>query len=104
TGVLAEERELGAIAPGSVYLTGDRLVSDLALAWFEITELLPFDIKRLKALVRERRIGRLEIKKRGVPHDPEIVRRQLRVPGDNAATLFITRLGDAVVAILSSRR
>lgn len=104
TGVLAEERELGAIAPGSVYLTGDRLMPDLALAWFEIAEALPFDIKRLKALVRERRIGRLEIKKRGVPHDPEVVRRQLRVPGDNAATLFITRLGDAVVAILSSRR
>jgi hypothetical protein len=103
TGVLAEERELGAIAPGSVYLTGDRLATDLALAWFEIADALPFDIKRLKALVRERRIGRLEIKKRGVPHDPEIVRRQLRVPGDNAATLFITRLGDAVVAILSSR-
>jgi len=104
TGVLAEERELGAIAPVSVYLTGDRLAPDPALAWFEITELLPFDIKRLKSLVRERRIGRLEIKKRGVPHDPEAVRRQLRVPGDNAATLFITRLGDAVVAILSSRR
>lgn len=104
TGVLAEERELGAIAPGSVYLTGDRLAPDLALAWFEITEVLPFDVKRLKALVRERRCGRLEIKKRGVPHDPEVVRRQLRVPGDNPATLFITRLGDAVVAILSSRR
>lgn len=103
TGVLAAEHELAAIAATSAYLTGDRVSPDAALAWFEITDVLPFDVKRLKALLRERRCGRLEIKKRGVPHDPETVRRQLRVPGENAATLFITRIGDAVVAILARR-
>ena len=103
TGVLAAERELAAIAAGSVYLTGERMSPDAALAWFEIADLLPFDLKRLKALLRQRRCGRLEIKKRGVPHDPETLRRQLRVPGENSATLFITRTGAAVVAILARR-
>jgi hypothetical protein len=45
----------------------------------------------------------LEIKKRGVPHDPEHVRRQLRVPGENAATVFITRVRGAVTAIVTRR-
>jgi len=103
TGALAAEQALEAIAPGSVYLTGDRMAPDLALAWFEIADVLPFDVKRLKSLLRERRCGRLEIKKRGVPHDPETVRRQLRVPGDNEATVFITRQGVAVIAIVARR-
>ncbi len=103
TAVLAAERKLAAIAPGSVYLTGDEAAADLALAWFEIEEVLPFDVKRLKVLLRDRGCGRLEIKKRGVPHDPEQVRRQLRVPGENAATLFITRMGDAVIAVVARR-
>jgi hypothetical protein len=103
TGALAAERNLAAIAAGSVYLTGDQATPDPALAWFEITDLLPFDVKRLKSLLRERRCGRLEIKKRGVPHDPEQVRRQLRVPGENAATVFITRVRGSVTAIVARR-
>lgn len=103
SGVLAAERKLEAIAPGSFYLTGDQLTPDPALAWFEVAEVLPFDLRRLKTLLRKRGCGRLEVKKRGVPHDPEQVRRQLLVPGDNEATLFITRLGDAVTAILARR-
>ncbi|HXT58789.1 MAG TPA: hypothetical protein VN699_09135 [Pirellulales bacterium] len=103
TGALAAQRHLAAIAPGSVYLTGDQATPDPALVWFEITDVLPFDVKRLKSLLRERRCGRLEIKKRGVPHDPEQVRRQLRVPGDDAATVFITRVRDAVTAIVARR-
>lgn len=103
TGALAAERNLAVIAPGSVYLTGDEATPDFALQWFEISDVLPFDVKRLKALLRERGYGRLEIKKRGVPHDLEQLRRQLRVPGENFATLVITRLGSAVVAIVAQR-
>ncbi len=103
SGVLAAERKLEAIAAGSAYLTGDQLAPDPALAWFEVAEVLPFDLRRLKTLLRKRGCGRLEVKKRAVPHDPEQVRRQLIVPGDNEATLFITRLGDAIMAILARR-
>src|SRR5258708_3661743 len=88
TAPLAAEHRLAAIAPGIAYLTGDRAQADPALAWFEVIEALPFDLKRLKSLLRRRGIGRLEVKKRGVPHDPALVLRQLRVPGDQAGTLF----------------
>lgn len=103
TGTLAAERDLAAIAPGAVYLTGDRMTRDAALHWFEISDVAPFDIRRFKALLRERGVGRLEVKKRGVSLDPAQVRRQLRVPGENRGTLLLARLGDTVVGILAQR-
>jgi SAM-dependent methyltransferase len=102
-GVLADEHGLAAIAPGAVYLTCDRAVFDPAFACFEIREILAFDVKRIKALLRERDIGRLEIKKRGVDIDPETLRSRLRVPGDASATLFVTRRGRSITALLANR-
>ncbi|HUY36265.1 MAG TPA: class I SAM-dependent methyltransferase [Pirellulales bacterium] len=103
TATLAAEHGLAAVAPGTVYLTGQRANADPALAWFEVSDVLPFDLKRLKSLLRGRGIGRLEVKKRGVPHDPAQVLQQLRVPGDQAATLFLTRITGAVTAIICRR-
>ncbi len=102
-GTLAAEHGLSAVAPGIYYLTGPKAKEDPALAWFEVGEVLPFDLKRLKSLMRQRGIGRLEVKKRGVPHDPEQVRHQLRVPGDQIATLFLTRISGTVTAIVCRR-
>jgi hypothetical protein len=100
---VAAERGLGRIAPRAVYLTGDSLVADAALAAFEVQDVLPFDVKRLKRHLRERGIGRLEVKKRGVDVDPEIVRRRLQGKGDSAATLILARLRKQVRAILARR-
>lgn len=102
-GALAAEQALSAIAPGAAYLTGDRPGFDPALAWFEIEDVLPFDIKRIKAILRQRCIGRLEIKKRGVVVEPEQLRRQLRVPGEEQATLFLARQGATITALLTRR-
>jgi len=103
TGTLAAEHGLSAVAAGAAYLTGDRAVYDPALDWFEICEALPFDIKHVKAALRRRQIGRLEIKKRGVEVVPEQLHRQLRVPGDESATLFLVRRGEKVSAVLTRR-
>lgn len=103
TGVLAAEHGLAALAHGAVYLTGDRATPDAALRWFEVTDLAPFDLKRFKTLLRERGIGRLEVKKRGVDLDPARLARQLRVPGDRAATLLLARMGENVMGILAQR-
>jgi hypothetical protein len=103
TGRLAAEHDLGTIAAGAAYLTGDEAHADPALAWFEIAESLPFDTRRLKASLRLRRIGRLEIKQRGVGADPDKLRQQLRVAGDEAATLILARRGKSVTAFLTRR-
>jgi hypothetical protein len=103
TGALAAEHGLTSLAPDSAYLTGDRPIADVALSAFEVDEILPYDLKRLRALLRERDIGRLEVKKRGVADDPEKVRRQLKVPGDHSATLLLARVGRKTLAILARR-
>jgi hypothetical protein len=102
-GELAAQHGLSAIAPGVAYLTGDRAVDAGTLSCFAVTDAMPFRPKQLKAVLRARGIGRLEVKKRAVPFDPAKVARQLAVPGDQTATLLLTRIGSAVTAILAQR-
>jgi hypothetical protein len=53
-----------------------------------------FDVRRLQRLVKDRKIGHLEIKRRGVSVDLERVRKQLNFKGDNRATLIRTLPSD----------
>jgi hypothetical protein len=103
-GTLAAEHRLVQLSSSAVYLSGDRPVFDPALAAFEVTDVLPFDGKCLKRLLRERCIGRLEVKKSGTNHDPRQVRRQLHPHGENSATLLLTRIEKRVIAILAKRQ
>ncbi len=104
TGALAAEQSLAPLAHGSVYLTGDMPIDDGALARFEVLEVAPYRLKPLAALLRTRGIGKLEIKKRGVDDDPAEIRRALRLEGEHAATLFVTRIGRRALAIVARRR
>jgi hypothetical protein len=102
-GVLAAEHGLSALDSGPTYLTGPRPLDDAALASFEVAEVLPLPIRRLARHLRERAIGQLEIKKRGVDVVPENLRRDLKLRGENAATLLITRVAGRPAAILARR-
>lgn len=102
-GPLAREHDFHAVAPRCAYLTHDALVDDPACDAFEVCELLPLDVRRLRSLIAERRIGRLEIKKRGVEVSPEKFRQQLRPRGDGEATLIVTPTPSGTVAILARR-
>ncbi len=53
--------------------------------------------------LRERGIGRLEIKKRGVDIDPATFRTALKLRGEGSATLLMTRIGSKRLAILADR-
>jgi len=89
TSDLCREHNLSAISSGVAYLTGDQSIEDIALAAFEVVDVLPFDRKQLRAYCRERQIGKLEIKKRGVEVDPERLRKEIVADGDENATLLI---------------
>ncbi|HEX3727971.1 MAG TPA: hypothetical protein VHV08_17085, partial [Pirellulales bacterium] len=102
-GTLAREHGLLRIAPRVAYLTSDRPTDDPALACFEIRELLPARAKKLKALLRERNVGRLEIKKRGIEVDPAALIKQLDLRGEQEATLILTRIAGQGTAILARR-
>jgi hypothetical protein len=101
---LCREHNFAAINSGVAYLTSDDAIDDLALAAFEVLDILPFDRKQLRAYCRERSIGRLEIKKRGVEVDPERLRKEIAADGDNAATLLIAPHEQKTRVFITCRR
>lgn len=103
TGVLATQHSLQAVSQGIPYLTGDQAITDPALTCFEVVEVLQFDPKHLREAIRQRAIGHLEVKKRGVKIDPAEVRMQIHPRGDNQGTLIITPVKKKIVAILANR-
>ena len=100
-GLLAEQLNLTGFAPEIAYLTSTEPVQSPWLRSFEVWDSMPFDRKKLKAYLRERNIGTLEIKKRGADIVPEQLRKELQLKGENAATLVVTRVGDAHRAIIA---
>jgi hypothetical protein len=99
-GVLAEQLDLGLIAPEIAYLTSDEAVESPWLRGFKVLETMAFDRKKLKARLQELGIGVLEIKKRGSDIVPEVLRKELQLKGKRAATLIVTRVGDSHRALL----
>ena len=102
-GALACEQKLLALAAGVPYYTADRPAAHPALACFEVLEAMPFREKQLRRWLRERGIGRLEVKKRGVSIDPETLRCQLRIDGPGEATILLARIRGRITAILARR-
>ena len=91
----AEPLGLKLISPEIAYLSSNDLISSPWLKGYKLIDNLVFDRKKLKAYVRENNIGILEIKKRGSDISPEELRKQLAPKGEGAATLIVTRVGDA---------
>ena len=94
-GELAEQLGANLFAPEIAYLSTNIQVSSPWMRSYRVLDELAFDRKRLKAYLRERSIGVLEIKKRGSDVSPEALRKEMALKGENAATLIVTRVGDA---------
>jgi SAM-dependent methyltransferase len=67
---------------------------------YEIVDTMPFSLKRLRAELRSRRIGRLTIKKRGSALEPERLRRDLKLSGPEELTIILTRVAGAPTVLL----
>jgi hypothetical protein len=94
-GDLAIELGLNIFSNEIAYLSGDEPIVSPWLRGYEVIENLVFDRKRLKAYLREKKIGTLEIKKRGADITPEQLRRELDPKGPESATLIVTRVDGA---------
>ena len=86
--------------PEIAYLTSDTLTgSPYTRAW-PVEDWMPFQLKNLRATLRERNVGAVTVKKRGSPIIPEELIQQLRLEGDESRTLFLTmQAGNPVVVI-----
>ncbi|MEU6505446.1 methyltransferase domain-containing protein [Streptomyces sp. NPDC046942] len=97
---VAEDLNGGLIDPTIAYITADEHhVTPYARA-YQITDHLPFSVKKLKALLREREVGTLTVKKRGSAVEPEELRRKVKPQGPNAATVFLTRAAGAPTMLI----
>ncbi|MGO2112332.1 MAG: class I SAM-dependent methyltransferase [Pseudoclavibacter sp.] len=102
-GDVAREVNGRMLSADIAWITGDEAVDTPFATAFRVREVLPLQVAKLKRALRERGIGRLEIKKRGVDLDPATFRTQLALKGDESATLICTRVGESRRALLADR-
>ena len=93
---------LGAtlVDPTIAYLTSDARADSPWVSSYRVSEVLPFNLKKLKALLRARRVGRVVVKKRGSPIEPETLARQLRGPAPCSAVVVVTRVAGAPTVLV----
>jgi THUMP domain-like/Methyltransferase domain len=95
---LVEElaRELGAwkIDPMIAFLSADTPLRSPFGRSLTVLSDLPWREKDIVAVLRAHDIGPLDIRRRGLAGDVDVLRRRLRTPGRTPATLVMTRVDD----------
>jgi hypothetical protein len=86
--------------PQIAYVTSDALVATPFAKAYEIEEVMPFSVKRLRAELRRRAVGTLTLKKRGSAVDLDRLRRDLKPAGPQALTVVLTRVGTTPLVLL----
>lgn len=94
----AARHGLWQLDPRIAYLTGDRPPD--GVRGFRILDRCALREKVLRAELRRRDCGPLEILVRGVDIDPDVLRRRLKLDGSRPFTLVITRIGSAATVFL----
>ncbi len=92
--------EGGLADPHIAYVFADQGRSTPYGRCFEVVGELRPGLKHLRTALRERGIGRLEIRKRGLAIEPDRLRHGLRLSGPHGATLVMARIGDRPAALL----
>ena len=98
--VVADQVQGRLVDPTIAYVTSDAMSSTDVASAYRVLDAMPFGLKRLRAALRERGVGRVTIKKRGTAVVPEQLRRQLDLRGDAEATVVLTRVGGEHQALL----
>lgn len=102
----------GLVAEASIYAGGHLLDETIAYftsdeqpktPWFrswQVIDWMPFNLKKLRAYLRERHVGHVTVKKRGSAITPDTLIPRLKLKGDQSVTLILTRHdGDQIVLI-----
>jgi hypothetical protein len=90
----------GLVDEHIAYVTSDVPLETPFARRYEVLEELPYREKALRSALRERGIGTITIKKRGVEVVPEQLRKRLALTGDTPGTIVLTRVAGAGTALL----
>jgi len=103
--ILGEQLDAYQLDPDIAYLTSDKLiVTPFARVW-RVESWQAFGVKRLRALLRQRGIGNVVVKKRGSPVQPDALIHALRLNPENRSSnpervLFLTHLRGKPIVII----
>lgn len=105
---LAAMLDAHLIDPHIAYLAGPRDAvgtgAEPFVRTFQVDEVHKMSLKSLNRRLLALQIGSVELKKRGVPIEPEDLRTRLKLtPGGRAAVILFTRRGDERIMILARR-
>jgi hypothetical protein len=99
-GTLARRLDAWQIDPSIAYLSANDLRRDPFVRAWSIDTILPFSVDRVRRHLRSLEVGRVTVKKRGSPLEPEAFIRMLRLQGDNERTVVLTRQAGRQVALI----
>jgi predicted RNA methylase len=89
-------RSIGAwkIDPMIAFLAADREITTPFARTLRVLESMPWNEKQAARRLRELGIGTVDIRRRGLAGDVDLIRRRLGLRGDGAATVVLTRRQD----------
>jgi hypothetical protein len=99
---LGQALEAAQLDADIAYLTAEcQVETPFARAW-AVEDWMPFGLKRLRAALRDRNVGRVTVKKRGSPLQPEELIRALRLKADagDERVLFLTHLRGRPIVVI----
>jgi hypothetical protein len=97
-GELGRRLDAWQVDPRIAFLTADEVRSTPFARPLRIEASLPFDVRRVAAVLRRAGVGSLDVRRRGLAGDVEAIRRRVLpprrdlVPGGPAVTVVMTRL------------
>lgn len=99
---LADQIDGALIDPRIAYLSTPDLVSSPFMTSYEVLEVMPFSLKRLRTHLRDHDVGHVVVKKRGSAIDVDDLRRSLRLnrAASGQRTILLTRIGDDPLAVV----
>jgi SAM-dependent methyltransferase len=99
---LAEQLGADQLDPELAFLTSDTLTATPFARAYRIEEALPFQAKRLAALLRARGVGTVTVLKRGSAVDPAALVRQLKLKGEKHRVVVLTRVAGEPYALVGT--
>lgn len=85
------------------FCTNEPPQSEWLRSW-EILDWMPFHLKKLRAYLRERNVGRVTVKKRGFAMTPEEIIPRLKLKGHESRMLIFTRYQEQPVVIICTEK
>ncbi|MBL8155981.1 MAG: methyltransferase domain-containing protein [Anaerolineae bacterium] len=101
---LAADLDGALLDPTIAYFTTHHPTPTPWARFWPILDWLPFNLKKLRALLRQHGVGQVTVKKRGSPLTPETLIPQLKLSGSESRTLVLTRLRGQPIVLLCAEQ